>query len=764
MYFVPTRHLSKKFITVAGFFLVIALGLFAFETHQNSILNVKPYHASSYSALLRSLFSPIRPAGAVISTPMNAKSIPILTYHGILAHEDQSTVNMSVTTFKAQMYALKRAGYQTVTIDQLQRFMKGELQLPDRSFLLTFDDGRKDSYYPVDPILRALDYHAVMFVITSLSLNSELSSNYYLNAQELEVMAQSGRWDIQSHSRAGHWTYQIDGSGSKGNFFTNKLWLPKSNRLETNDEFNARVRDDLVGAKNDLEHQFNNQVVAFAFPFGDFGDDSINFPEAENILAQTVASIYPLSFYQTSLYGSRFTGNYHDTQQNDTWFMKRMDAHPDWSGDDIVRAVETSRTKQLPFTASFSEGDGWIRGWGSVELTLQGLKLVATNNQTGSVAILDGTREWKNYELKTTIEKRKGSSVYLYARFLDDYNFVGCNFGPQVLHIEQTKNGEKRVIKGVPNDKGVLTNELEIGIRVDERHVECLLNGSSVVTTDFLDASLDHGGVGVKSWDPEPENSEIIIKKLIVTQIDKGTFPITENFEQVGELVEAGDMYESQNSQWWLNSGGLLISKQGVGSTLTGNLPSSSAWRQYYEHTNPRDTDNGAHPQNLFRLLSKATTRDIRQDVYFNIKEYHLSKSPERKETNGILLMAEYSDEQNFYTLGLRVDGFASIKKKELGFYTTLAEIPVFTQNGEYGRSKNPNVLPMHTWIGLRSELVRLENGDTNLKLYLDREQTGQWELVLETRDIAPLPAPGRGGIRTDFMDVEFDDIRFSSM
>jgi peptidoglycan/xylan/chitin deacetylase (PgdA/CDA1 family) len=42
--------------------------------------------------------------------------------------------------------------------------MKGEKILPKKSFLLTFDDGRKDSFYPVDPVLKKLNYNAVILI------------------------------------------------------------------------------------------------------------------------------------------------------------------------------------------------------------------------------------------------------------------------------------------------------------------------------------------------------------------------------------------------------------------------------------------------------------------------------------------------------------------------------------------------------------------------------------------------------------------------
>src|SRR3989344_3875806 len=73
---------------------------------------------------------------------------------------------------------LMNAGFNTIGGDELNAFMRGEKMLPARSFVITFDDGRKDSYYPVDPLLDVLGYKALVFVITKFAFADR--SNYYL--------------------------------------------------------------------------------------------------------------------------------------------------------------------------------------------------------------------------------------------------------------------------------------------------------------------------------------------------------------------------------------------------------------------------------------------------------------------------------------------------------------------------------------------------------------------------------------------------------
>lgn len=245
--------------------------------------------------------------------------------------------------------------------------------------------------------------------------------------------------------------------------------------------------------------------------------------------------------------------------------------------------------------------------------------------------------------------------------------------------------------------------------------------------------------------------------------------PYLYNFDQSGTLVEAGSLDSSSSPYWWLNSGAYMVFKEdsrgfGRGFTNFGELPSNNYWRELYNRNNPVDTDNGYHPQNIFRLTTRSQWQDARQEAYFVIRENNLSESPNRNASNGLLLFNRYQDGDNLYYTGVRVDGSAVIKKKQNGQYTTLAQVKGIYP-GSYNNSDNPNLLPKDKWIGLRSEVVNQSNGSVSIKLYLDKGWSGNWELVAETVDRKnPITKQGYGGIRTDFMDVMFENYRYRDL
>lgn len=235
-------------------------------------------------------------------------------------------------------------------------------------------------------------------------------------------------------------------------------------------------------------------------------------------------------------------------------------------------------------------------------------------------------------------------------------------------------------------------------------------------------------------------------------------------FNVAGVLDESGNLKESRSPYWWLNSGGKLFIVDGVGKTATdGNA--GDKWRRLYNASNPYDTDEGEHPQNIFRLLTKSKWENTRQELKFKIDKIILSESENRNESNGVLLMQRYQDRDNLYYTGVRVDGNAVIKKKREGNYYTLAITPIFYSEAPYNRDTTPNIIPGNRWIGIRSEVATDNLGRVHISFSIDKQNNGAWQKTIEIVDDghmggAPILAPGLSGIRTDFVEAEFDDFR----
>jgi poly-beta-1,6-N-acetyl-D-glucosamine N-deacetylase len=254
---------------------------------------------------------------------------------------------MPLNEFKSHMYSLKEAGYSTVTINDLHKFMRGEKELPEKSFVLTFDDGIKSTYYYADPVLAALNYNAVMFVITNYSVHGD--NRYYLNKEELIEMHKSGRWDIESHSFAGHDRHVINQDGKTGPYLGNKLWLAEEKRIETNAEYQKRIAYDLQKSKEDIEQLLNKSVIGFALPFGDFAQRESNYPEANAVLLSEMQKRYSMVFYQFKpTVNKDYRANYNNKKE-DFYLVMRVSAESKDSAEDLLEVIDAAEAMETHY-------------------------------------------------------------------------------------------------------------------------------------------------------------------------------------------------------------------------------------------------------------------------------------------------------------------------------------------------------------------------------------------------------------------------------
>jgi len=232
-------------------------------------------------------------------------------------------------------------------------------------------------------------------------------------------------------------------------------------------------------------------------------------------------------------------------------------------------------------------------------------------------------------------------------------------------------------------------------------------------------------------------------------------------------LEETGSMERSSSEEFWLNSGAYIYQKGTLMWSIQNKIPEeNSRWRNAYLKSNAVDSDNGNHPQNILRLITRKKWENFQQQVYFKINKDNLSNSSRRTGSNGLLLFTHYEDSDNLYYAGIRVDGDAVIKKKMNGIYYTLNEKKIF--EGNYDRTNNPNLLPKNTWIGIKTETINNPDGTVTIRLYMDKGKIGYWVLLLEATDQETIGGnsikDGYAGIRTDFMDVEFDNYKFKEI
>lgn len=170
------------------------------------------------------------------------RSIPVLMYHSV-EYEKDNPVRIPTKNFREQMKYLYDNNYKTLSLDDLNRYFEGEIEIPEKSLVITFDDGYEDNYINAYPILKEYGFKATIFAIT----NTIDKDSSYLTTNQLIEMQQNGI-DIESH------TVSHVKLGE----------LPYEKQLS-----------EFKNSKEILEKLLNKKVNYIAYPFGSYNENTL---------------------------------------------------------------------------------------------------------------------------------------------------------------------------------------------------------------------------------------------------------------------------------------------------------------------------------------------------------------------------------------------------------------------------------------------------------------------------------------------------------
>ena len=104
--------------------------------------------------------------------------IAVLCYHNIATEQekenfpDENDWTITTDNFKAHLDYLKKNNYKTLTMDEFYKWKTGELKLPYKSVLITFDDGFLSNYQYAFKLLKDYNMNATVFVVGNFIDNS----------------------------------------------------------------------------------------------------------------------------------------------------------------------------------------------------------------------------------------------------------------------------------------------------------------------------------------------------------------------------------------------------------------------------------------------------------------------------------------------------------------------------------------------------------------------------------------------------------------
>lgn len=181
--------------------------------------------------------------------PQKSFRVPILLYHYVEYVKDpgdtiRRSLNIEPYLFDQEIKTLKDEGYTFITMSDLADVFDDKKSLPPKPVILTFDDGYRDFYTDVFPILKKYQTKAVVFVVPNF-----LDKQNNLDTWMLSELVKSGLVEIGAHTM--------------DHFYLTGLPF-------------EMLKYQVVQSKKDLEKRLGFEVVSFAYPYGAFDNQAID--------------------------------------------------------------------------------------------------------------------------------------------------------------------------------------------------------------------------------------------------------------------------------------------------------------------------------------------------------------------------------------------------------------------------------------------------------------------------------------------------------
>lgn len=180
------------------------------------------------------------------ASSMAAQSATILLYHHV-AEDTPPSTSISPTNFDAHLRYLKENNFNVIALDRMIESLRSGQSLPDKSVVITFDDGYSSIFDEAFPMLKNYGFPFTLFLSTK-PIDDGLGN--YMTWDQIRQMSDAGV--IIANHMVDH-PYMLEARGDESD----------SQRL-------TRLREDLLEAEQRIETETGQSHRYLAYPYGEY--------------------------------------------------------------------------------------------------------------------------------------------------------------------------------------------------------------------------------------------------------------------------------------------------------------------------------------------------------------------------------------------------------------------------------------------------------------------------------------------------------------
>jgi len=185
-----------------------------------------------------------------------AIELPILAYHKIDTVRELGVNCISPKTFEKQIRFLAECGYQSISPEFIVAAVHNDVKLPEKSILITFDDGYENFYNYAYPIMKKYGYTGIVFLLAGYT-DGWISATPTMNFWDVKL-----GWRRFEHLSLS----QIQDLSQEGFFFGSH----SVNHLFLTHQDDSTAKFEIRNSKSILETLLRKPIHFFAYPYGDY--------------------------------------------------------------------------------------------------------------------------------------------------------------------------------------------------------------------------------------------------------------------------------------------------------------------------------------------------------------------------------------------------------------------------------------------------------------------------------------------------------------
>lgn len=376
-----------------------------------------------------------------------------ISYFGVDRTGDNTLI--STEALEKQIKSLKDNGYVTITQQNILDYYTKGKALPEKSLLLLFEDGRKDTAIFSQKILEKYNYKATMLTYADKFAKKDPK---FLMPKDLLKLKDSSYWELgnngyrleyinvfdkQSNYLGGLNSIDFSKAASKINreynhylmdYIRDEQGIP----METYEEMKERINNDYKKLSLIYKEEFGYIPSLYALMHSNTGQFGTN-DEASEVNEKCIKELFSMNFnregYSLNLKGSSI------------YDLTRIQPQAYWSTNHLLMRIWDDTKRNIEFVVGDKEKASKFQEIkGQAEFINDKIILTSLPKEKGLIKLIN-SENYKDIKISTTLNGNVIGSQSIYLRSNEDgSNSICVQLINNIINITQNSKGNKDII------------------------------------------------------------------------------------------------------------------------------------------------------------------------------------------------------------------------------------------------------------------------------------------------------------------------------